>query len=107
MSNHALTPHTTHDDGRNIRTALVIDASAEDQGSIALVRPDGTLLALVNVFHYPVFHKGQVAPEHVIIDVIDKDDAWPVRQTLTFVDGQRQFHDASKVTSVDFRKETT
>lgn len=102
MSNNAQTPTTTHDDGHNVRTALAINAKADNEGSIALVRPDGTLLALVNVFHYPT---DDTHDEHVIIDVIDKDDAWAKRQVLTFPNGQRQFHDASKVTSIDYRKE--
>lgn len=101
MSEDAQTPTTTYDDGNFVRTAIVVDRAG---GSFDLVAADGTRLAEINVFTYPHQRPEDAPADHVIVDVIDVDDKWTKRTALTFPDGQRQFHETHKVTSVEFRK---
>lgn len=94
MSANALTPTTTNDDGKFIRTAIV---AGGDAGSVAIVDSDGNRLALLNLFFYP-------DTDSLIVDVIDVDERYNTRAALTFNDGQREFHNtAGKVVSTDFR----
>lgn len=95
MSTDAITPTTTHDDGSFVRTAIVVEAHADNKGSVAIVSPDGTRLALVNIFFY---EEG-----NLVVDVIDVDERYGKRAALTFLDGQRCSLDAAKVISADFR----
>lgn len=92
----AITPTTTHDDGTFIRTAIVIEPGAENEGSIAIVLPDGTRLALLNIF---VYEDGK----QVIVDVVDTDERYEERTALTFADNLRQSLPAAKVVSANFR----
>lgn len=100
MSKDVHTHVTTHDDGTFVRTALVVRPSADDEGSIAIVDPEGNRLALLNLF---VYDNG-----NLIVDVIDVDERFGKRTALTFVGGRRQALDGAKVISADFRdvKET-
>jgi hypothetical protein len=95
MSKDVHTPVTTHDDGTFIRTALVVRPGAEDEGSVAIVDPQGKRLALLNLFAY---ENG-----NLIVDVIDVDERFANRSALAFREGRRQALDAAKVVSVDFR----
>ena len=95
MSKDVHTHVTTHDDGTFIRTALVVRPKAEDEGSVAIVDPEGNRLALINLFAY---ENG-----NLVVDVIDADERFGRRAALTFIDGQRHSLDAAKVISADFR----
>jgi hypothetical protein len=95
MSTDATTPTTTHDDGTFVRTAIVVEPHADNKGSVAIVSPNGTRLALVNIFAY---ENG-----NLVVDVIDTDERFGKRAALTFIDGQRHSLDAAKVISADFR----
>lgn len=95
MSTEAITPTTTHDDGTFIRTAIVVVPTAGDKGSVAIVTPDGTRLALVNIFAYD--------SGNLVVDVIDVDERFGKRAALTFIDGQRHRLEGNKVISADFR----
>lgn len=95
MSTDATTPTTTHDDGKFVRTALVVEPHTDSRGSVAIVSPDGTRLALVNIF---AMENG-----NLVVDVIDVDERFGKRAALTFIGGQRHSLDAAKVISADFR----
>lgn len=95
MSKDVHTPVSTHDDGKFIRTALVVRPDAGDEGSVAIVDPEGNRLALLNLF---VYDNG-----NLIVDVIDVDERFANRTALAFRDSRRESLAAGKVVSVDFR----
>jgi len=101
MSETAQSHVTTHDDGRFIRTAIVIQ---EEGTSFDLVDKFGKRLAVVNGFVYR--NDDDNAVNHIIVDVIDVDDNFSKKFALTFHDGARRFADTNgNLVSADFRTE--
>ena len=97
MSENAVTTTTTRDDGKYVRTALVLD----DKGlTFDLVRADGTFVSRVNVFS-----RFDDEGDWLAVDVIDVDDRFDNRRVLSFKDGVRNDLDTGTVAAVDFRKE--
>lgn len=108
MSKDEQSTVTQHDDGRFIRTAIVVTREPEDSGGSAsfdLVDELGNRIALINAFAYPDDETGEI--KHVIVDVIDTDDNFPKKFALTFDNETRKFHhaDTSSLICADFRKE--
>jgi hypothetical protein len=100
-SKMALTHIATHDDGKFTRTALVLDDA--DTGSVALIRPDGTRVALINI----TFHPNSDGEESLSVDVIDVDRRYSIRHALTFsVEGRTTFalSKTSNLVCANFRK---
>ncbi len=98
MSNDAQSKLTTHDDGKFVRTAIVIGGTE----SIDLVAQDGTLLARINV----VFLPNSEAGEHLIVDVIDVADRYKSRRMLAFSQTERVISvvpEGGKLVSADFQ----
>jgi len=94
-SKDAQTPVSTHDDGKFIRTAIVLGKDAS--GSLAIVDPlTGKRLALVNVF------RGEAS---LIVDVIDVDGVFTTHRALGFVKstGARNQAETDTIVSADFR----
>jgi len=99
-SKESLTPTTTHDDGRFVRTAIVLDPST-GVSSVDLVTPDGVLLARVN------FVPSRVEGESLIVDVIDVSGRYETKRALTFSPTERRQVDVPEggsLVSVDFRR---
>lgn len=87
MSEPHPTEVSTHDDGRFVRTAIVVPDSA----SFDLIDANGKRLALINVFHYE-----KAEGREVSIDVIDADKNHEGKvEALTYSDGQRVFTGSS------------
>lgn len=100
MSEYVPQTVTEEDDGRFIRTAIVVP---EKGASFSLVEEDGVRFALINAF---VYYDDEGHLNHVIIDVIDNDNKFPKKFALTFDDGVRKFTDTNgNLVSADFRKE--
>lgn len=100
MSNEARSEVTTYDDGKFVRTAIVV---LDDGTSFDLVDMKGTRVAEINAFVYSEENDSEEV-SHLIVDVIDKDELFGDNQALTFDNGKRNFHDAGRVVSTDFRK---
>ena len=93
-------PITTHDDGRWIHTAIV--AAPGDTGSLAVVDQNGVRLAGIHISYLPDDESG----ETLIVDVIDVDERYSSHRMLGFANGKRTIVDVSRLTSVDFRRNT-
>jgi hypothetical protein len=93
----AETQITTHDDGKFIRTALVIEPKEGKSGSVDIVTKDGKRLCQINLFAYE--------DGSLIVDVIDVDDRYKIRRALVFSDGERRSIDVGNgnLVSVDFK----
>jgi hypothetical protein len=76
-SKDARTQVSTYDDGRFIRTALIISGS--EVGSIDLVNAEGVRLAQINISHLPNGHGNGHGDECTIVDVIDMSDRYQTR----------------------------
>lgn len=95
-SKNAETPVTTHDDGKFVRTALVV--GGENTGSIDIVNTSGERIALLNLFT-------NSDNTWFAVDVIDKDERFDRHAALTFKDGlQQRLDDANGLIAADFRK---
>lgn len=103
MSEQALTQMTTHDDGKYVRTALVIGGDAQG-GSVDVLSPDGEFLVRLNLFT-----KDDSEGLWFALDCIDIEQKFQTRRALTFDNGCR--HDVAtegNLVATDFRgrKET-
>jgi hypothetical protein len=97
MSKHALTPTALHDDGKFIRTSIVLTGGS-NEGSISIVNQKGERVALLNLFT-------NEDNSWFAVDVIDIDDKFDRHAALTFQDGQQQRLDnANGLVAADFRK---
>lgn len=97
MSENAQTPTAEHDDGRWIRTAVVL-VDEKNSGSIAVVNEKGERLALLNIFTSD-------DNDWFAIDVIDIEQRYSNRRALVFNNGTRQDLQApTTLIGVDFRK---
>ena len=103
MSSQSKCEVSTYDDGDFIRVAIVVP---DDGVSFDLVDINGTRIAEINAFVY--YQKSDdydaMEVDHVIIDVIDKDDLFGNNNAITFQTGRRNFNMSGKVVSADFRK---
>lgn len=102
MSENAETTHTTHDDGKFVRTALVLGESSEiggsGGGSISIVNDKGERIALLNLFT-------NEDNSWFAVDVIDVDKKFDKHAALTFKDGlQQRLDNANGLVAADFRK---
>lgn len=104
MSSQSKCEVATYDDGDFIRVAIVV---SDDGVSFDLVDESGVRIAEINAFVY--YQKADLSDamevDHVIIDVIDKDDLFGNNNALTFTSGRKNFNASGKVVSADFRKE--
>ena len=98
MSDNAKSEVTEHDDGQFVRTAIIVPKQGQ---SFDLVDVTGKRIAEVNAF---VYYDGEGTLNHIIVDVIDKDNLFTERQALTFTKLGRTFTPASGVVSTDFRR---
>src|SRR5262245_19155373 len=89
---------STHDDGKHVRTAIVMVGGSRTGGSIDVVTPDGELLVRINMFTNEEF-------SWFAADVIELDDRFNKRNAITFSDGKRTFSPAMRLVATDFRKE--
>ena len=95
MSEEALTQTTVYDDGKFVRTAVILG----EGGSIDVVNQEGKRIALLNLFTND-------DNSWFAIDVIDKDEIFTKHTALTFKDGnQQRIDDANGLVAADFRKE--
>ena len=103
MSSQSKCEVATYDDGDFIRVAIVVP---DDGVSFDLVDINGTRIAEINAFvYYQQAEDGySMEVDHVIIDVIDKDDLFGNNNAITFQTGRRNFNMSGKVVSADFRK---
>lgn len=98
---HATTKTTTYNDGKFVRTAIVVGGDEENTGSIDLVDADGARLAQVNISFLP----DSDGLEVLIVDVIDVDNRYTNRRMLAFTSTERVIKDApGRLVSVDFRR---
>jgi len=98
MSEEAWTPVTKHDDGKFVRTALVVRHS-EKGGSIAIVNEEGERIALINMFT-------NEDNSWFAVDVLDKDGRYDQHSAITFEHGtQRRLDNAKGLVAADFRTE--
>ena len=90
-----------YDDGKFVRTAIVVP---DDGVSFDLVDTKGNRIAEINAFAYYGFENLQEI-DHVIVDVIDKDDLFGHNNAVVIADGKtRSFNKAGRLISADFRK---
>ena len=102
MSEKAATPTSTHDDGRFVRTALIVGAEDFEGkmrgGSVAVVNTNGERLALLNIFtnEYNTWFA---------VDVIDIDNRYNKRTAIVFNEGAKDFLDtgSGNLVAADFR----
>ncbi len=97
----ARTRTTSRDDGKFVRTAVVIPCQGSP-GSVDLVDPDGQLLVRVNVSLLR-----QPDGETLIVDVIDVAERYVERKAIGFSRSERTTLDVPKggtLVSVDFRR---
>ena len=99
MSKETKTTISEHDDGRWIRTALVISGGESRKGgSVAIVNEVGERIALLNIFT-------SEDNDWFAIDVIDIEERYSNRRALVFDNGTRQDLQApTTLIGVDFRK---
>jgi len=100
MSEQAQTKTTTHDDGKFVRTALVI-GPGQDGGSVDVLDPSGHFLARINLFTH-----GKDDPDGLwfAVDVIDMEDQFNYKRALIFEDGGRQdMETTGNLVAADFR----
>ena len=99
MSKPAFTKTSVHDDGKWIRTALIVGSGDGRGGSVAIVNPEGKRIALLNIFT-------SEDNDWLAVDVIDIEERYTNRRALTFNDGTRQDMQApTTLVGVDFRKD--
>lgn len=97
MSNDAQSKITTNDDGKHVRTALVID-SEQQGGSVDIVNRDGELLVRLNMFT-------SLDNDWFAVDVIDIENKFSKHTALHFEDGMRHHMDCGgKLIAADFRR---
>jgi hypothetical protein len=92
----AFTKTTTRDDGKFVRTALVL--SNTETGSVDVVDAAGNFLARLNLC--------AIESGGVIVDVIDVDKRYAVKRAMTFAGGERRamtVPEGGNLVSVDFR----
>lgn len=94
MSDNAACKVTTYDDGKWVRTAIVVP---ENGVSFDLVDSSGKRIAEINAFVYD-------ESTHLIVDVIDKDDLFDSNRALTFDNGERYSIPALHIVSADFKE---
>lgn len=102
MSEQALSSVETYDDGRFVRTAVVVPPEG---ASFDLVDEHGTRLAVVNCFVYYVgddLQNGEV--RQVITDIIDIDQQFNEKRAMTFDQDKRQFLPTKHLVCAHFEK---
>lgn len=100
MSERAQDHTTTYDDGKFIRTAIVVQD--HNGSSFDLVDEYGERLCLINAF---VMRDDDGNMTQISVDVIDIDEKFKTKRALTFNDGQRQFLDAGNLVCASFLTE--
>lgn len=91
----AQTPTRTFDDGRFIRTAIIV-GEKNDSGSLDIVDgATGARLAQLNIF---------VSSDGLIVDVIDVDGQFASHRAIGFKAGVPARVETDKLVSTDFRK---
>ena len=99
MSENAETKVATHDDGRFLRTALVIDPGPGGGGSVDLLSKDGRFLARLNLFT-------SESGDWLALDLIDFEERYDIRRALVFNNGKREGLTAmGNLVAADFRME--
>lgn len=86
MSEWATTETATYDDGKYVRTAIVVPM--EESASIDIVDEHGAHMARLNVFAYK---------DAISVDVIDVYDNYNDRAALTFLEGVRHSLKAGQI----------
>lgn len=89
----------SYNDGKFVRTALVIDGT-ENTGSVDVLDKKGHRVAQLNIF---VGEDGAL-----MVDVIDVENRYKVKRALAFAQGQRTsmtVPDGGNLVGVDFRKD--
>ena len=90
----------SYNDGKFVRTALVIDGT-ENTGSVDVLDKNGHRVAQLNVF---VSEDGGL-----MVDVIDIEKRFAVKRALAFANGQREsmtVPEGGSLVGVDFRRDT-
>lgn len=98
MSEQTLTETTQYDDGRWIRTALVLTSKGI---TFDLVNESGKRVALINAF---IHHDDDGKLSGLSVDVIDKDEVFEEHRALTFQNGVRNSLEASQLVATSFRR---
>jgi hypothetical protein len=98
MSESAVTQTTTHDDGKFVRTAIILESGSEGKtGSIDVVNEKGERIALINLFTND-------DNTWFAVDVVDKDKRFEQHTAITFHDGtQERIENANGLVAADFR----
>lgn len=101
----ARTPTTTYDDGKFVRTALVVGEG--EYGSVDVVcARTGKRLCQLNVFYEPKAADG--AEDALMVDVIDVEKRYPARRALVFSRTKGRSHinvpEDGNLVGVDFRR---
>lgn len=97
MSEDARATVTEYNDGDFVRTAIVVPEKGQ---SFDLVDEEGTRIAEINAFVY----YDNATLDHIIVDVIDKDELFTKKRALVFNEGIRHDLTAGHLVSADFRE---
>lgn len=97
MSANAKTPTGVHDDGKFIRTSLIVGEDSSGNGSIDVMHAKtGELLARINIFT-------NEDGSWFAVDVIDIEDRFDAKKAITFTDSVRDFIPSDHLVAADFR----
>jgi hypothetical protein len=99
MSSQSKCEVTTYDDGDFIRVAIVVP---DDGVSFDLLDDEGVRIAEINAFVYRASAGQEI--NHVIVDIVDKDDLFNENHALTFLNSGKNFHRSNRVICADFKK---
>jgi hypothetical protein len=94
VSKNATTDTTTYNDGKFVRTALIVEKDENGKGgSVDLVTKDGTRVGEINIFY---------SEGRLMVDVIDVDNLYDVRRALGFKNGGRECIETGQVVAAHF-----